>query len=447
MARVKRALVILGLITLHEAQEKVRLEAKRFNVVACGRRWGKTRLGVWLACQILREANKYVGWFAPNYKYLMEAWDEIYRYLNDSGVVESSNKTERVIKLSNGSSIEFWSMEDEDAGRSRRYHRVIVDEVSKQVGMMGRWDKAISPTLADFEGDAWFLSTPKGSTGFFFNAFQWGQQSKDDEWMSWQMPSSSNPHLPPTEIVKAERRSTPLVFRQEWLAEFVQPAGAVFDCFDARVESEYTGATNVIDRATLGPRDQYELHLGLDFGSANTACAAIWEDKANPGNFVAIGSYHASGDDETLHVERIRGGVGQEVSAWGGAPSENGWRKRFAMAGMPIYRPPVIGTNSHEVQIAALYRLIREKRLKICADLTPLISEILAYSYKVDGDDRTTHLIEDQSIYHRLDALRYVMVSIAGANEINREIKYARPQVSSPEEYPLPPGVVRVSRA
>lgn len=445
--QAKAPLVILGLIKLHQAQEKVRLESKRFNVVACGRRWGKTRLGVWLACKQLAIAGSLVGWFAPNYKYLNEAWDELYIYLKDSDVIESSNKTERVIKLKNGSLIEFWSMEDEDAGRSRRFHLVIVDEVAKQPGMSGRWEKAISPTLADFVGSAWFLSTPKGSTGFFYNAFTWGQSKEHPDWASWQMPSKSNPYLPEGEVDAAEGRSTPLVFRQEWLAEFVQPAGAVYDCFDSRIESEETGPTNVISRSSLGDASEYELHLGIDFGSANTACAAIWEEKANPGTFICVGSYHASSDDEALHIERIRGGVGRELSAWGGAPSENAWRKRWAQAGMNVARPPVVGTNGVDVQIAILYRLIREKKLKICSDLTALISEILAYSYKVDGDDRTTDLIEDKSIYHRLDALRYVMVALGHGWELKRESKNARPKISSPQDIPLPPGVVRVSRS
>jgi len=445
--RAKAPLVLLGLITLHDGQQKIHKERKRFNVVACGRRWGKTRLGCYLACEQLAIANSLVGWFAPNYKYLSDAWDEILAILTRSDVVASSNKTDKIIRLTNGSLIEFWTLEDEDAGRSRRYHRVIVDEVAKQQGMSGRWDKAISPTLADFVGDAYFLSTPKGSTGFFYDIFQFGQSATEPEWASWQMPTSSNDYIPKEEIEAAERRSTPLGYRQEWLAEFVQPAGAVFDCFDSRIECEESGETNVILRSSLGDKSRYELHLGIDFGSANTACAAIWEDKQNPGTFICVGSYHAASDDESLHIERIRGGVGQELSAWGGAPSENAWRKRWAQAGMNVARPPVVGTNGVDVQIAILYRLIREKKLKICSDLTALISEILAYSYKIDGDDRTTDLIEDKATYHRLDALRYVMVAMGHGWELKRESKNARPKISSPQDIPLPPGVVRVSRA
>ena len=51
----------------HPAQQRVMDEAKRFNVVCCGRRWGKTELGM---DRLIHQAleGKPVAWFAPNYK-------------------------------------------------------------------------------------------------------------------------------------------------------------------------------------------------------------------------------------------------------------------------------------------------------------------------------------------------------------------------------------------
>jgi len=60
----------------HAAQQKVIDEAKRFSVLSCGRRWGKTALGIH---QLIRAAldGEPVGWFAPSYKMLAEAWREV----------------------------------------------------------------------------------------------------------------------------------------------------------------------------------------------------------------------------------------------------------------------------------------------------------------------------------------------------------------------------------
>lgn len=404
-------LVIAGLITLHDAQQKIDQESKRFNVVACGRRWGKTRYGVYRACLRLAITSSLVGWFAPTYKYLNEAWDELYEKLTDSDAIASSNKTERIIRLKNGSSIEFWTMDDPDCGRSRKYHLVIIDEAAKQEGLKGIWEKAIAPTLADFVGEAWFLSTPRGSKGFFFEGFRNGQSGLDGEWASWQMPTTTNPYIKQSEIDGAERRSTPLVFKQEWLAEFVQPAGAVFDC--------WSFVENVVKTRDIP--DEWKLYAGWDFGSANTACALVAHDTVNDLFYVAH-SYHASGDDPQKHIQRIETALGgRKVDlSFGGANSEQSLRDSYSFKGHPILRPLVHGAGSVEVGINAIYRLIRERRLKVFDTEVGLIDQLLSYSYKVDNDDRVTDLVEDKAMYHRLDALRYVLVSIAdGGNSIS----------------------------
>ena len=57
-------------------QQQVIDEAKRFNgfnVLACGRRWGKTLLGI---DRLINQAleGKPVAWFAPNYKLGWPTW-------------------------------------------------------------------------------------------------------------------------------------------------------------------------------------------------------------------------------------------------------------------------------------------------------------------------------------------------------------------------------------
>jgi hypothetical protein len=60
-----------GQIRLDEA-----LKGARFGVVMCGRRFGKTKYGIYRACRAALEGER-VGWFAPTYKYALEAWREI----------------------------------------------------------------------------------------------------------------------------------------------------------------------------------------------------------------------------------------------------------------------------------------------------------------------------------------------------------------------------------
>jgi hypothetical protein len=146
-------------------------EARRFNVVDCGRRFGKTRLGVdRLIDPVL--AGRPTGWFAPTYKVLADAWEEAKMRLRPITVYKS--ETEHVIRTLTGGSVEMWTLENEDAGRSRKYQRVVIDEAAMVPTLGDIWQKAIRPTLNDLRGDAWFFSTPRGRN-FFWEAWQRAQ--------------------------------------------------------------------------------------------------------------------------------------------------------------------------------------------------------------------------------------------------------------------------------
>jgi hypothetical protein len=199
--------------------------AKRFNVVCCGRRFGKTILGQNRLIPPCLEGFP-VGWFAPSYKYLYEVWDWFVKTLQP--VTVRANKTEQRIELVTGGVVEFWSLKDNpDAGRSRKYKRVVIDEAAKVPDLETAFNKAIRPALADYKGEADLLSTPKGMD-FFWKAWTWGQDGNNPEWASWQIPTSRNPWIDPGEIEAARRQLPERVFRQEFLAEFIADAGGVF---------------------------------------------------------------------------------------------------------------------------------------------------------------------------------------------------------------------------
>jgi len=202
---------------------RVALQAKRFNVLDCGRRWGKTVLGIDLAAEIALYGHP-VGWFAPEYKFLSEAWRDLVGLLEPYTV--RSNATEMRIELITGGVIEMWSLDGPNAGRSRKYARVIVDEAAMVPGLLDIWGKAIRPTLTDLKGDAWFMSTPNGRNDFW-QLYLRGQDPLEPEWMSWQLPTVSNPFIDPDEIEAARRELVEKTFQQEYLAEFLED-GAVF---------------------------------------------------------------------------------------------------------------------------------------------------------------------------------------------------------------------------
>lgn len=207
----------------HINQVAILQKAKRYNVLACGRRFGKSQLGVILNGD--KETLKYpVGWFAPQYKDTTEIWRDVSSIFAPITVRKSAQDYR--LELVTGGVIEFWSLDNPDAGRGRKYKRVLFDEAAKARNLQEAWEQAVRPTLTDYKGDAWFFSTPKGFN-YFYEMFR-REDSEPELWQSVQMPTSMNPYIDPSEIEAARRELPALIFRQEFLAEFVQLHGAMF---------------------------------------------------------------------------------------------------------------------------------------------------------------------------------------------------------------------------
>jgi hypothetical protein len=223
----------LKIPSLHTAQTRVRQESVRFNVVDCGRRWGKTVLGIDRAIDVAIHGYP-VGWFSASYKILADAWRDTRRLLLP--VTLATSAQEHRLELVGGGCVEFWSLEGANPGRGRKYKRIIGDEVGRVADFMAQWTEDIRPTLADYQGDAWFCSTPRGRNAFH-TLYNYGQDPEQLDWRSWQMPTSANPFIADREVESARRELPDRVFRQEYLAEFLEDAGGVFigvsDCVDS----------------------------------------------------------------------------------------------------------------------------------------------------------------------------------------------------------------------
>lgn len=221
--------------------------------IRCGRRWGKSEFGAALAADAMIKGQP-VGWFAPNYKLSSEAYNVIRDIV--APVEASSSKTEMVIRTVTGGRLDVWSLENDRAGRSRKYGRVIVDEAAfAKDTFEATWDGAIEPTLLDYDGDAWMMSNTNGisSDNFFYKI---DQQCQKLGFVKYHAPSWQNPHVPlrrPGESGEQwllrrneafrtlKRRKAPLVFRQEYMAEFVDWSGEAFFDVSKLLKPDRTG--------------------------------------------------------------------------------------------------------------------------------------------------------------------------------------------------------------
>jgi len=242
----------------HEGQQKVLNEKKRFNVLCCGRRWGKSALATNLLCEIALNGHP-AGYFTPTYKLLDGTYKECLAILEP--IIKRKNE-HQFIELITGGVIDFWSLENELAGRSRKYKRAIIDEGAFTKNLWQLWTESIRATLADLKGDAWFLSTPKGKNDFYKLYCKGKTEAK---WMSWQMSTYTNPFIDNEEIDDARADLPELAFSQEYLAEFndnvANPFGTNFIKLCVKPMSHKSPVCYGID---LAKSFDYTVIIGLD---------------------------------------------------------------------------------------------------------------------------------------------------------------------------------------
>ena len=295
---------------------------------------------------------------------LLEVWREAVRTF--SPILSRRNIQERRLEFITGGLLEFWSLDNPDVARGRKYRRIIIDEAAMVPSLMDVWQYALRPTLADYRGDAWFLSTPKGRNGFW-QMWQWGQDATMPEWASWQMPSSVNPLLAPSELDEMRRTMPERTYRQEIEAAFVEDGGGVF----RRVQEAATADKQAVRRGDRTYVAGLDWALSYDF----TVLTII---DANTREVVCLDRYN--GVDYSLQRQRIKAacdrfgvaGVIAESNAMG-KPNNDELRRM----GLPVRDFTTTNATKADI-IESLAAAFEQGNIRILDDPT-LIAELQAY--------------------------------------------------------------------
>ena len=237
------AKVRIQLPALHKGQKDVKKRAKRWNVVCCGRRWGKNVLQHELCSEMVLQGVP-VGWGCPTYKNMSEDWRTLVKILEP--VTVTTNREERRIEVIGGGVLEMWTLVNPESIRGRRYKRFMMNEAASVPNMMDTWNQIIRPTLIDLTGDAWFFGTPKGRNAFY-QLYTIGVDDDQNLWKSFHYTSYDNPFLDPSELDELKMTMTERDYRQEIMAEFLEGEGQVLrnvdNCMNAlpSVPEEHKG--------------------------------------------------------------------------------------------------------------------------------------------------------------------------------------------------------------
>ena len=348
---------------LYPAQQVVRKQARRYNMICCGRRWGKTTMAINLLAEILL-SGKPVGWFAPNYKLLTEVWRDVTERF--APIQRRINTQDRRVEYITGGTLEFWSLDNKKAARSRKYARVIVDEAAFCQDLDVMWRRSIRPTLTDLSGDAWFISTPDGRNAFY-RMWQFAQERPT--WYTVQRSSWDNPFLPIADLEDLKQQLPERDYIQEIMAKFVSEEGSVFRNVNGAV---------TLDKSLTEPDPNSTYVFGVDWGRTNDATVCVIVDITNR---------------QVVHVDRmVRTGFDLQVGRL--KMLFDKWRPTTVLAetnsmGMPLIEQlqklglPMRGfttSNSTKAEIIEKLAIAIEKGEIGLVNHPQMIQELIAYT-------------------------------------------------------------------
>lgn len=239
---------------LHAGQQRIKDNARRFNVVSCGRRFGKTMLGKSLLVEMAIHGWP-VAWFSPTYRMLSEEWRTVRDLLRP--LTKDISEQEHHIVLHTKGSLDFWSLDAGETTRGRKYKRVVLDEAGMDPDLLAHWNGPIRPTLADMRGDAFFLSTPQLSG--FDQLCQRAESGDFPDWAYFEAPTADNPSISADEIADMRQDMSENEFAREILAKRTGSTGRIF-----RYTREAATAVPIAE-ARKGKR----YVMGIDWGKMN----------------------------------------------------------------------------------------------------------------------------------------------------------------------------------
>ena len=321
--------------SLHPAQQRLVAESRRYNVAACGRRWGKTFLALDVLIDGPRAKGALHGYpvalYAPTYQTMLESWRQLVAVLKPITVKKSDS--DHRLDLLTGGVIECWSLDNPDAGRGRKYATVVIDEAAMIKRLEEAWEQNIQPLLLDYRGEAWIISTPK-SDNYFHTLFQRGwpaNAQRDAEWQSWQLPTWNNPYISRSDVDAMRGAMPQLAFLQEIEAQFVSFAGTF-----VKAEMIHRGE----------PPAGLTMYQGVDL-------ALSMKETADYTAIVTVGVDEATGKVWIVDAERQRGGFQDTLNLI----------KRKAER----WRPAGIGIESVQYQAVVVEELLRTTGLPVRA--------------------------------------------------------------------------------
>jgi len=228
----------------------------RFICAALSRRQGKTYIANIIGQLVSLVPNSNILIMSPNYALSQISFDLQRGLIKHFDLeVTKDNAKDKVIEISNGSTIRMGSVNQVDSCVGRSYDLIIFDEAALADGR-DAFNVALRPTLDKPNSKAIFISTPRGRNNWFAEFFDRGFSDEFAEWASIRATYKDNPRMSESDITEAKKSMSEAEFKQEYEADFNTFEGQIWP-FD---HERCVGNFSEIDMSKM------DVFAGLDVG-------------------------------------------------------------------------------------------------------------------------------------------------------------------------------------
>jgi len=245
----------------------------RFICAALSRRQGKTYIANIIGQLVSLVPNSNILIISPNYALSQISFDLQRNLIKHFDLeVKRDNAKDKIIELSNGSTVRMGSINQVDSTVGRSYDLIIFDEAALSGDGRDAFNVALRPTLDKSNSKAIFVSTPRGKSNWFAEFYDRGYNDQFPEWASIKATYHDNPRMSQSDIDEARNTMSDAEFRQEYEADFNTYEGQIWkfnaETSTADLRSMDTSKMDMIAGMDVGYRDPTAFCvLGYDWDS------------------------------------------------------------------------------------------------------------------------------------------------------------------------------------
>jgi len=202
-------------VALRPPQWEIFTCSQRFRVLVAGRRFGKTYLALTELCRAAWDRGRTAWYVAPTYRQAKRiAWTELKRMTREYWA-NKPNETDLTIELTSGGTISLRGADNYDALRGQGLDFVVMDEFASMAP--AAWTEVLRPALADRQGRALFIGTPRGYN-HFYDLYR--EVRGRQHWATFQYTTEQGGNVATEELENATLELDERTYRQEFQASF-----------------------------------------------------------------------------------------------------------------------------------------------------------------------------------------------------------------------------------